>query len=283
MVTASAPSSSGSPAAEDSFHDVFSRRVQDRVIRGNCIEIMPKLPPVDFIFADPPFNIGKKYAGDDTRDHMTQTEYREFTDQWLDAAWKICKGVMCIHGPDKLVDLVILWMFKNNLAQNRVAWVNWMYNFGQCISSNWVDARCHCLIFARNPNKYVWNDDAVRVESLRASEYGDNRVFDTEKGGMRVPGTVWGTQMDGKFWGRVTGNSKERRKNHDNQLPEKYVGRLIQAYTNPGSTVLDPFGGSGTTIVVAEALKRSPITIERSAIYCESIRERLMNGSVQFG
>jgi site-specific DNA-methyltransferase (adenine-specific) len=89
--------------------------------------------------------------------------------------------------------------------------------------------------------------------------------------------------MDGKFWGRVTGNSKERRKNHDNQLPEKYVGRLIQAYTNPGSTVLDPFGGSGTTIVVAEALKRSPITIERSAIYCESIRERLMNGSVQFG
>lgn len=271
------PSSSG-----NDYGNVFDRRMQDRVICGDCVEIMPLLPPVDFIFADPPFNIGIRYDGDSSRDSMTEAGYRAFTERWMDEAWKICKGVMCIHGPDKMIDLVILWMYKNNLANNRVAWVNWMYNFGQCIDSNWVDARCHCIILARNPKKYIWNPDAVRVESLRASEYGDNRVFDTEKGGMRVPGTVWGTQMDGKFWGRVTGNSKERRKLHSNQLPEKYVGRLIQAYTNEGSTVLDPFGGSGTTITVAEALKRKPVTIERSSQYCESIRERMMNGSVHF-
>jgi DNA modification methylase len=73
---------------------------------------------------------------------------------------------------------------------------------------------------------------------------------------MRVPGNVWGIPSDGEYWGRVQGNSKERRQGHPNQLPEVYLERLIRAYTDENDIVVDPFVGSGTTPVVARALKR---------------------------
>ncbi len=86
---------------------------------------------------------------------------------------------------------------------------------------------------------------------------------------------------DGPFWGRVQGTSKERWKGHPNQLPERYMERLIRAYTNVGDHVLDPFGGSGTTAVVCQALGRRCTTIDISHANCVSIRRRLERGAVR--
>ncbi len=119
------------------------------------------------------------------------------------------------------------------------------------------------------------------VDSDRATTYGDKRIHETENGGKRLPGTVWGIPSDGPYWGRIQGNSSERRKNHPNQLPEVYLARLIKAYTNPGDRVLDPFGGSGTTAVVAQALKRNYVTIDVSLDNVKSIRQRLKKGAVR--
>jgi DNA modification methylase len=99
--------------------------------------------------------------------------------------------------------------------------------------------------------------------------------------GKRLPGTVWGVPSDGSNWGRVQGNNTERRAQHPNQLPEVYLERLIRAYTNPGDRILDPFGGSGTTAVVAKALGRRCDTIEISEGSCLSILERLKAGAVR--
>jgi site-specific DNA-methyltransferase (adenine-specific) len=98
---------------------------------------------------------------------------------------------------------------------------------------------------------------------------------------MRLPGTVWGVPSDGQYWGRVQGNNKERSPGHPNQLPEVYLERLIRAYTNPGDKVLDPFGGSGTTAVVAQALGRDCTTIDISMGNCKSIEARLQKGAVR--
>ncbi len=55
------------------------------------------------------------------------------------------------------------------------------------------------------------------------------------------------------------------------QLPEWF----IKLFTRPGDTVLDPFAGSGTTLVVAQEMKRKPIGIEIVPEYVEGIEARL--------
>ena len=130
---------------------------------------------------------------------------------------------------------------------------------------------------------YTWNPDDVLVESDRATTYNDRRTEETERGGKRLPFTVWGVESDGPYWGRVTGgrSNRERCPHSPNQLPEKYLERLIRAYTNPGDKILDPFGGSGTTAVVASALGRKCDTIEISEESCKGIVARIKRGSVR--
>ena len=242
---------------------------------GDCTKIIPTLGKFDFIFADPPFNIGHGYNGFD--DNKEREEFDSFNEAWVEACWNACDGVLALHGPDDLVETYLVVARK--LKMKRIAWVNWHYRFGQCGRSNWIDARCHCLVYAKH-EKWTWNPDEVLVESDRVS-YGDKRVNETSRGGKRLPGTVWGIPSDGKYWGRVQGNSKERRKNTPNQLPEVYLERLIRAYTNAGDRILDPFCGSGTTATVGTALNRICETIDISLGTASSAIERITKGTVR--
>jgi DNA modification methylase len=235
-------------------------------IVGDCCEEVPRLGEFDFIFADPPFNIGQNYQGYD--DKKEWDNYQNFTRIWMDACnWAMNgRGVITLHGPDALVK-----NYLNFRDHRYLAWVNWHYRFGQCGRGNWIDARCHCLIYGNEG--YTWNPESVLVESDRVG-YGDKRINDTENGGERLPFTVWGIPSDGPYWGRVNGNNAERRPNHPNQLPVLYLARLIKAYTNPGDRVLDPFCGSGTTAAVCQELGRQCVTIDISAQSIESAGER---------
>ena len=58
-------------------------------------------------------------------------------------------------------------------------------------------------------------------------------------------------------------------------MPEQLLGRIIRACSNPDEVVLDPFGGSGTTLAVAKKLERRFLGFELSPDYAASIRKRL--------
>ncbi len=58
-------------------------------------------------------------------------------------------------------------------------------------------------------------------------------------------------------------------------MPEQLLGRIIRACSNPGEIVLDPFGGSGTTLAVAKKLDRRFLGFELSPEYAAAIRNRL--------
>ena len=77
------------------------------------------------------------------------------------------------------------------------------------------------------------------------------------------------------FFSRVAGTFKEREGFHGCQMPEQLLGRIIRCRRTPARSVLDPFGGSGTTLAVAKKLGRRWIGFELSADYASKIRQRL--------
>lgn len=254
-----------------------------KALHGSCVNLLPKLGlKFDFIFADPPFNIGHPYKGFD--DNIPWGEYILWTGSWLQACHDAMKEscVIALHGPDSVAKLYI--ENEKHFGWKQIAWVQWHYRFGQnqsvATSKTWNDSRCHCLIYCKT-EKYTWNPESVLVPSDRAAVYNDKRTAQSLTPGLRLPGSVWGVPSDGPFWGRVPGNSKERREGHPNQLPEVYLERLIRAYTNEGDLVLDPFCGSGTTATVGVALGRRCVTMDISESSVESARKRIKEGPVR--
>ncbi|MFW9830499.1 MAG: DNA methyltransferase [Candidatus Thorarchaeota archaeon] len=89
--------------------------------------------------------------------------------------------------------------------------------------------------------------------------------------------------LDGKTWTRysisiwdIKKTLAESRLHHPALFPQQLVHRLLEIYTKPGDTILDPFMGAGSTILAAQATSRTGIGFEISQSYIDIARNRLM-------
>jgi site-specific DNA-methyltransferase (adenine-specific) len=73
-----------------------------------------------------------------------------------------------------------------------------------------------------------------------------------------------------------------QRDGHPAPFPLELARRCIRLSTWPGEVVLDPFAGTGTTLLAARQLGRRAIGIERSEAYCLAAIDRLAQGSFDF-
>ncbi|GAA5507324.1 site-specific DNA-methyltransferase [Novipirellula caenicola] len=253
--------------------------------QGDCVDLLKRMAPesVDLCFADPPFNIGYDYDVYD--DKRGDEEYLDWCRQWI-------QGVHQVLKPDGTFWLAIGDEYAAELkvcATREVgfvcrSWVIWYYTFGVNCKYGFSRSHTHLFHFVKDPEKFTFNaaDPEIRIPSARQLVYGDRRA--NPKG--RLPDNTWilrpqdlpnGFEEDGDTWyfPRVAGTFKERQGFHGCQMPEQLLGRIIRASSNEGDCVLDPFSGSGTTLVVAKKLRRNFIGTELSEEYATKIHERL--------
>jgi len=252
-----------------------------RIYVGDCCSILSQFEgKFDMIFADPPFNIGQDY-GDSVDDDRSWMDYALFSLDWIIRCTRVLNdnGQFWFHVPDAIVEIILREAGARGM--HRKDWVIWHYRFGQHTTSKFINSKTHLLHYVRNPMQYTWRPKSVMVKSDRASKYDDKRTRNTKSPGMRVPLDVWSVENDGEYWGRVQGNSKERRPDHPNQLPEKILERIIKSCTKKGDRILDPFLGSGTTCAVASALGRKSVGIEIEPKLARSASKRVREGAIR--
>ena len=250
---------------------------------NDCVTGLKKLKDqtVDLAFADPPFNIGYEY--DVYKDRKHSDDYLGWCGQWLTELVRVLKadGTLWLAiGDEYAAELKVL--MQRELGLTCRSWVIWYYTFGVNCKYKFSRSHAHLFHMVKDPEKFTFNADTIRVPSARQLVYGDRRA--NPKG--RLPDDTWilrpqdipegfGNGEDTWYFPRVAGTFKERAGFHGCQMPEQLLGRIIRASSCEGEVVLDPFGGSGTTLVVAKKLGRQYVGYELSEDYVKQIRKRL--------
>jgi site-specific DNA-methyltransferase (adenine-specific) len=235
-----------------------------KVYLGDCIEIMRTLPTksIDLVFADPPFNIGIKY--DVHNDNMPYEDYYNWSEKWIKETYRLLKnnGTIYIAIGDEFASEINIILKRTGFYFRN--WIIWYYTFGQSQRKKFNRAHTHILYFTKDKERFTFNDRDIRVPSARQLIYKDKRANPIGK----IPDDVW-------QFSRVCGTFKERIGKHPCQMPEDLLELIIKTSSKEGELVLDPFGGTGTTVAVAKRLKRNFITMEISKEYYDVILKRL--------
>ena len=256
----------------------------NKIHQGDCVESLKQVTEgsVDLIFADPPFNIGYKYDVYD--DRQRAEDYLAWCREWIDGAFRALKptGTFWLAIGDEFAAELKIEAQKAGFHCR--SWVVWYYTFGVNCVNGFTRSHTHIFHFVKDKKKFTFNrvNPQIRVPSARQLVYGDNRANPAG----RLPDNTWilrpqdaptsfGTGHDTWYFARVAGTFKEREGFHGCQMPEQLLARIIRSSSNPQELVLDPFGGSGTTMCVAKKLGRQFIGLELSEDYVQYINKRI--------
>jgi site-specific DNA-methyltransferase (adenine-specific) len=270
-------------------------KIKHTVQQGDCVEGLDKLAAgsVDLVFADPPFNIGYDY--DIYEDRQEDQKYLDWSKKWMTGVHRALKGdgtFWLAIGDEYAAELKTI--ATREIGFTCRSWVIWYYTFGVHCKYKFTRSHAHLFHFVKDAKQFTFNAAEVKVPSARQLVYGDKRA---EKSG-RIPDDTWimsppgvptetwvlrpqdipeGFSADSDSWyfARVAGTFKERAGFHGCQMPEQLLGRIIRVSSQPGELVLDPFAGSGSTLIVAKKLGRSCLGFELSKDYAGKVRERL--------
>ena len=244
---------------------------QYRIIHGDALEALENINDnsIDLIFADPPYNIGKNFAGClDKWD--TDEEYLQWCYKWLELCVKKLKvnGSFYVMTSTQFMPYFDLFLRDRINIMSRIAWY---YDSSGVQAKNYFGSMYEPILFCvKNKEHYTFNSDDIMVEAKTGSQrklidYRKNppQPYNTKK----VPGNVW-------EFARVRYRMAEY-ENHPTQKPVALLDRIIRASSNEGDVVLDPFSGSFTTAYVAKMLNRKCIGIELQDEYIKIGLRRL--------
>jgi site-specific DNA-methyltransferase (adenine-specific) len=247
--------------------NLFLEKNDVRIFEDNFIT-SASLPnaSVDLIVTSPPYNVGIDYSQHE--DDGEYESYLEFSRQWLAKSYQLLRpdGRICMNIPlDKnkggqqsiCADLTtiakdlglkyhstIIWN-EGNISR-RTAWGSWM-----SASAPYVIAPVEVIVVMY---KDVWKKEK------RPNQ--ENNITRDEF--MAWTNGIW------------TFNGESKKKiGHPAPFPRELPKRCIKLFSFVGETVVDPFMGSGTTLIEAWHNKRVGVGFDISKEYCELARKRL--------
>ena len=244
----------------------------NQIIHGDCIEVMQQIPSdsVDVTFADPPFNLKKKYGS--YKDEKGTDDYLNWCKQWILEMVRITKpsGSVFLHNIPKW--LTYYTGFLNEVADFRhwIAWDAPTAPMGKTLQPSHYGI----LFYAKNQreNKFYkirYPHKRCRKCGYLLKDYGGKKKI-LHPFGPLVP-DVWSDIH------RIRHN--KHRDPHPCQLPVHLLERLLLMSTDEGDVILDPFMGTGTTAVAAARLGRHVIGIDIDPQYVEITQRKLAQES----
>lgn len=237
-----------------------------RLYQSDCIRMMQALEAesVDLAFADPPFNLGKKYSSkiDDSKaDH----EYLDWCRSWIDEMIRVLKpgGSLFLWNLPK-------WNLPlGSYVGEKLTFRHWIavdIKYSLPIASRLYPSHYSLLYFVKGKKPAIFHPDRLPVPCCRHCG-GELRDY----GGYKDKMNPRGVNLS-DVWTDIPPVRHAKYKKRDaNGLALKLMDRIVTMASDPGSVVLDPFGGSGTTYVAAELTGRRWIGSE---LDCSAILER---------
>ena len=248
---------------------------------GDNLEVLTQLPEksVDLIYADPPFFSNKHYEviwNDGAEVRAFEDRWKggiEHYTEWMEPRLAQCYRVLqdtgsmylhCDWHANAYLRILMDKIFGASNFQNEIIW--W---YGGGGASKMRFARKHDNIyFYSKSSKWTFNVDAIREpysEAWRGTPRADGSLRNFSKG--KIPDDVY------RLHGVLPMESEHI--GYPTQKPEALLKRIIEASSNKGDIVLDPFCGCGTTLAVAQQLSRQWIGIDVSSTACRMMKDRL--------
>ncbi|MBT4551939.1 site-specific DNA-methyltransferase [bacterium] len=263
----------------DDFKPVYKKN-SSFLFQGDSIEWLKSLSDnsIDLIFADPPYNINKA----EWDKFESQEIYIQWSMKWIKEAHRVLTdtGSLYICGfTEILADIKhpAMQFFKN------CKWLIWYYKNKANLGKDW--GRSHeSMLHLRKSKKFIMNIDDVRIPygqhtlkypshpQAETSQYGNNG----KRKDVWIPNPAGAKPKDVIEIPTIC-NGMEEKTPHPTQKPEELLRKVIVASSNENDIVLDPFSGSGTTLVVAEQLGRKWLGCDLSEEYNQWAINRLEN------
>jgi len=248
-----------------------------------CEDLLSALPAVasdsvDLVITSPPYNIGKEYEV-----QRPLEEYIGWCSKWMHELYRITKpdgsfwlnlGYVEVAGRGRAVPLpYLLWNCSPFYLLQEIVW---HYGAGVAAKRAFSPRNEKWLWFVKNPTGYYFDLDAVRDPDVKYPNQKKNGKLKCNPLGKN-PGDVW-------ILPKITsgsGRASRERTAHPAQFPLAVVERIVLSCSRPDALVLDPFAGSGSTLVAATACERRTMGFEIRNDYCEIARRRLRNLKAQ--
>lgn len=243
---------------------------------GDCQEVLPLIQDacIDTVFADPPFNLNKKY-GAKSKDNLTESEYLDWCYQWIDECIRILKpgGALFTYNLPKWNIMLGAYLVNAGLTFRHDIAI--AMNNGFPISRRLYPSHYSLLYFTKGKPK-TFREIRTPIEKCRHCN-GDIKDYGGHRKSMNPNGVnlkdIW-TDIPPVRHQKFKSKSRKA-----NTLSTKLLDRVVELTTSPGDIVLDPFGGSGTTYDVCEKKNRHWIGIEID--FADEIVERLTHKHIQ--
>lgn len=268
------------------------------LILGDNLPVLTGLEPelrgrVDLAYLDPPFFTGKAFRarvgfGEDSRRPREWKTRSGYDDRWPDLGAYLSMLRPRLEAVHRLLaDTATLYLhldwrtsayarvlldeiFGPDRLLNEIAWI---YHGPSPIRSAF--SRKHDTILAyTKSSRYRFHADEVRIPYNEAT----GRTFrgSPRAGFGKVPDLARGKVPEDWWYFPVVARLHRERTGYPTQKPVALIERILRASTREGDLVLDPYAGSGTTLVAASRLNRRWVGCDSSPLAAATCYRRLL-------